>query len=193
MEEVLYNPLDKESIVKSIRNEISNRKAVSLNDTSEIVGAGIYAIYYTGSYKLYSPISDSDVPIYIGKAAPKGTRKGWLSSGKRSLTERLSHHSKSITEAVNLKLDDFYVKALPMDPLWIRFGEDMLIQTCRPVWNCVVDGFGNKDPGTRRAKQSRSSWDVLHPGRRFTQKLPASDLTPASLKRRISLHLKDNT
>jgi hypothetical protein len=40
-----------------------------------------------------------------------------------------------------------------------------MIEQFRPIWNLVIDGFGNKDPGKRRATQYRSLWDVLHPGR----------------------------
>jgi hypothetical protein len=35
----------------------------------------------------------------------------------------------------------------------------------------VIDGFGNKDPGKRRKDQYRSPWDVIHPGRKFAEKL----------------------
>jgi hypothetical protein len=47
----------------------------------------------------------------------------------------------------------------------------MLLEEFRPVWNLVIDGFGNKDPGRRRKEQYRSAWDVLHPGRKFAEKL----------------------
>lgn len=41
----------------------------------------------------------------------------------------------------------------------------------RPVWNMVIDGFGNHDPGSGRYNQKISSWDTLHPGRSWAMKL----------------------
>ncbi|GAA3304930.1 hypothetical protein GCM10020295_57340 [Streptomyces cinereospinus] len=41
-----------------------------------------------------------------------------------------------------------------------------MIRHYRPVWNTVVDGFGNHNPGVGRFdKQARPAWDDLHPGR----------------------------
>lgn len=51
------------------------------------------------------------------------------------------------------------------------------------MWNRAIDGFGNKDPGRRRATQYKSPWDVLHPGRAFSVKLADSPVTPELLKR----------
>jgi len=49
--------------------------------------------------------------------------------------------------------------------------EAELIRRYRPLWNTVVDGFGNHDPGKGRYNQARSEWDVLHPGRPWARKL----------------------
>lgn len=50
----------------------------------------------------------------------------------------------------------------------------MLIEDCMPVWNLVIDGFGNKTPGKLRETQKRSAWDVLHYGREFAKNLGAN-------------------
>lgn len=47
----------------------------------------------------------------------------------------------------------------------------MLIEQFKPVWNKVLDGFGNKTPGKGRKGQRQSPWDMLHPGRAFVYKL----------------------
>ena len=52
-----------------------------------------------------------------------------------------------------------------VDDIWIPLGENILIERFKPLWNQVIDGFGNNDPGGRRATQYRSHWDVLHPGK----------------------------
>lgn len=128
----------------------------------------------------------------MGKAVPKGARKGGLdfdASKGRALRDRLRQHAGSIEEAMNINLGDFYFRALTVDDIWIPLGENMMIEQFRPVWNLVIDGFGNKDPGKRRATQYRSPWDVLHPGRRFTEKLATGELTTGVLVTRIKDYL----
>ncbi len=55
--------------------------------------------------------------------------------------------------------------------------EAALIRMYRPLWNTVVDGFGNHDPGKGRYNQAKSDWDVYHPGRKWAEKCLG---TPAS-------------
>lgn len=83
----------------------------------------------------------------------------------------MRQHAQTIEQARNLDLDDFQVRSLVVDDIWIPLGENMLIESFQPVWNVVIDGFGNKTPGARRATQYRSPWDVLHPGRTFAEML----------------------
>ena len=56
--------------------------------------------------------------------------------------------------------------------------EAQLIRTYTPLWNTIVDGFGNHDPGRGRYNQSRSEWEILHPGRPWADRLagPATSL-----------------
>jgi hypothetical protein len=49
--------------------------------------------------------------------------------------------------------------------------EASLIRHHKPLWNMVVDGFGNHDPGKGRYNQAKSEWDVLHPGRLWAERL----------------------
>jgi len=50
-----------------------------------------------------------------------------------------------------------------------------------PIWNRLIDGFGNHDPGSGRYRQQRSPWDVLHPGRGFAEKLQPHSKTDTDL------------
>ena len=190
----LYNPLDKLNLAKSIELELLKQPATKLANTIGIKGAGVYVIYYIGDFSDYAPISRDNQggnlthPIYVGKAIPKGGRKGGLSTDaakSKALADRLGQHAQSIDECVNLSLDHFFERHLVVDDIWIPLGENMLIETFKPVWNRVIDGFGNKDPGRRRATQYKSPWDVLHPGRKFAEKLADSMLTPKILSQRI--------
>ncbi len=189
-----YNPLDKLNLAKSIEAELLTRKTKPLAAAGDIAGAGVYAVYYDGPFAPYLPTrasrrDDTNArPIYVGKAVPKGARKGGLTTQpgrSRALADRLGQHASSIDECENLSLSDFYVRHLVVDDIWIPLGENVLIQRFSPVWNQAVDGFGNKDPGRRRATQFKSPWDVLHPGRLFSEKLADSPLTPKFLIQRI--------
>ena len=194
-----YNPLDKLNLAKSIESELLRRPSMLLSDADSISGAGVYVIYYSGPFKAYAPITSVETddssakPIYVGKAIPKGGRKGGLSqdvsaSGK-ALADRLRQHASSISEANNLELFDFRVRHLVLDDIWIPLGENVLIESYKPVWNVALDGFGNKDPGKRRATQYKSPWDVVHPGRQFAEKLADSPASAEFLIQRIENYL----
>lgn len=181
-----YNPLDKRSLAESIARVILASSVRPLSNTADIRGAGVYALYYSGNREWYAPIAKENKndtfakPIYVGKAIPKGGRKGGLSadaSKGTALRDRLAQHRDSISQAKNLVLADFSYKCLVVDDIWIPLGENMLIEEFRPVWNLVIDGFGNKDPGKRRRKQYQSAWDVIHPGREFAKKLAPNPKT----------------
>lgn len=188
-----YNPLDKFNLARSIEVELLTRAPEPLASV-DVPGAGIYVIYYSGAFSAYDRIRADltvqrfDAPIYIGKAIPKGGRKGGLTkdAGRgTALRDRLRQHASSVAEADNLDLSDFWVRHLTVEDIWIPLGENILIESFKPVWNRAIDGFGNKDPGRRRATQYRSPWDVLHRGRLFANKLAESGLTEAFLVQRI--------
>lgn len=197
----LYNPLDKENLAESIVRAILAEPASRFPDADDIVGAGIYAIYYLGAERLYSKIAAANKrkkfaqPIYVGKAIPKGARKGGLgkdSSEGRALRTRLNQHAESIDQADNLNVSDFYFKSLVVDDVWIPLGENMLIEEFKPVWNIVLDGFGNKDPGRRRKDQFNSYWDVVHPGRKFADKLAINPVPRKELVDNINIYLNNS-
>lgn len=196
-ESILYNPLDKINLGKSVADALLRSKVRPLADRSNLIGAGVYAIYYSGSFEPYQMITQQNAddgfeqPIYVGKAIPLGARKGGggfdVSTGK-SLGNRLSNHATSIAEATNLDLNHFFYRALVVDEIWIPLGENMLIERFQPLWNRVIDGFGNKTPGKGRASQQRSPWDTIHPGRRYVDQLalPLNNLGEAKILQRIS-------
>lgn len=188
-----YNPLDKLNLARSIEIELLNGDVIPLQSIDHLVGAGVYVIYYIGKFAPYSPIANNRAnefgsPIYVGKAIPKGGRKGGLTKDSaigRALADRLHQHSGSIDECRNLDGSDFFFRSLVVEDIWIPLGENMLIETYKPIWNRAIDGFGNKDPGRRRAAQYKSPWDVLHPGRKFAEKLADGGLTQEFLLQRV--------
>lgn len=63
------------------------------------------------------------------------------------------------------------MRYLVVEDIWIPLGEALLISMFSPLWNKLVDGFGNHDPGAGRYSQQRSAWDEIHPGRPWAKKL----------------------
>jgi len=177
--EEVFNPLDKTNLAESVRDHLLKRSVDKL-PPDRFLGAGIYAIYYTGKFPDYRaltktpPCDEKATPIYVGKAVPAGSRKGGygLSADPGDvLHNRLSEHADSIDEARNLDLADFRCRYLLVDDIWIPLGEALLIETFRPVWNLLVDGFGHHDQGIARRSQMKSAWDTLHPGRCWAEKV----------------------
>lgn len=175
----LFNPLDKRNLGESITRALLSQAPSPLGGVTRFDGAGIYAIYYKGTFAPYAALAEayrrpeSQTPIYIGKAVPKGARKGTidLDAGHGTvLWARLRDHADSIAQAANLDLGDFDCRYLAVDDIWIPLGESLLISRFAPVWNALVDGFGNHDPGTGRHLGMRPRWDALHPGRAWAMR-----------------------
>ena len=167
-----FNPLDKRNLAESVTDAMLARP-VKMLPPEPFIGAGIYAIYYTGHFHLYRRIAELNAgeafvqPIYVGKAVPAGARKGGLgldAEPGQALYNRLSDHAKSVSEASNLEDDTFFCRFLAVDDIWIPLAESLLIERFSPLWNRVLDGFGNHDPGKGRYNQQKSPWDTLHPG-----------------------------
>ena len=175
-----YNPLDKLNLGQSVAQALLAVAPLPLSQTDHLRGAGVYAIYYKGAFPAYEPVAkrnqgeNPEQPIYVGKAIPKGGRKGRLSETSAigtALRDRLKQHAYSVNEVNNLQIADFLYRSLVVDDIWIPLGESMLIERFKPVWNIVIDGFGNKAPGRGRHGQVKSSWDTLHPGRKVMENL----------------------
>lgn len=173
-----FNPLDLPNLAESIHSALLARDPVPLGQIPAIAGPGIYALYYTGTLSTYSELAASnregkwETPIYVGKAIPAGGRKGLsVEAGKLALRNRLREHGKSVEAAENLEIADFSARWLVIEPVWIPLGENLMINRYAPLWNAVIDGFGNHDPGAGRRAGRMSRWDVLHPGRNWSADL----------------------
>ncbi|MBC6474119.1 MAG: Eco29kI family restriction endonuclease [Hormoscilla sp. GM102CHS1] len=141
---------------------------------------GVYALYYRGANPLYACISraNSDrccLPIYVGKAIAGGRRTGRTEGRTSNLYNRLREHQRSIEKGDGLSVSEFEFKVVAMEVDLVSWGEGVMIRHFQPVWNQIVDGFGNHDPGRGRYQQKRSVWDLLHPGREWAQRLTNFD------------------
>lgn len=193
-----YNPLEKSAIAESIAKALLSRPVESLPPKKPFDGAGIYVIYYVGNFPAYAPIAESnrgmrfEKPIYAGKAVPKGARKGGFGLEKNAgqvLYNRLKEHSESIISVQNLAVEDFDCRYLVVDDIWIPLGESLLIEMFSPLWNKVVDGFGNDDPGKGRYRGQKSSWDVIHPGRQWADRCKLNRRTEREILDMVEAHL----
>jgi len=195
--ETVYNPLDKTNLGASVAQAMLGTAMFPLEKLESFSGAGIYAIYYHGPYSPYKSIRSAmgglEIPIYVGKAVPAGARKGDVGLGLNPgtvLFKRLKEHADSIRTASNLKLADFSCRYLVVDDIWIPLGEALLITTFSPLWNKLIDGFGNHDPGSGRHAGMRPRWDTLHPGRKWALKLKDRTETMGHIEREVIAHLR---
>lgn len=197
---VPFNPLDKRHLGESVGQAMLRQPVTLLGNLEAFSGAGIYAIYYTGDFSSYEPISKLNrnglftAPIYVGKAVPKGARKGGdlQASPGKVLYDRLKQHAKSIEEASNLDIADFYCRNLIVDDIWIPLGESLLIAKFDPLWNKLIDGFGNHDPGKGRHAGLRPRWDVLHPGRPWAERCQSRDESAEQIILEACDYLRNN-
>jgi len=89
---------------------------------------------------------------------------------------------------LNLEAADFSCRYLSVLPVWIPLAEEVLLKRFQPVWNSVVDGFGNHPPGRGRRTMRRPRWDILHPGRPWAMELEARE-SPEQIISEIRQHL----
>jgi len=198
-----FNPLHKRNLAASIAEALLRSDPVPLNEIPDFSGSGVYAIYYTGQHPAYTALAAANqdgrwwAPIYVGKAIPKGGRKGVSVESDddrprgRALFSRLKEHAESISAAAaSLAVSDFYCRFLVVDEIWIPLGENLLISRFMPVWNNVVDGFGNHDPGKGRYEGLAPRWDVLHPGRAWALKCRPRPETPVTIQSEVVAYLR---
>ncbi len=196
-----FNPLDKANLGKSVADALLQQARVPLGDLKSFKGVGVYAIYYAGQFEPYRRLTEIyalygiEVPIYVGKADPEGKRKGLAqleASSSTKLNRRLNEHAASVRAVTNLNIEDFSCRYLVVDEIWIPLGEALLIARFAPVWNQLVDGFGNHPPGSGRQEGKRSRWDVLHPGRKWTETIGQHTETADQIANDVIEHLRSS-
>lgn len=174
-----------------------------LPPAEKFTGTGVYALYYTGKHIFYAQYAKLNRlaythPIYVGKAVPKGWRQFRTSDrSDNQLTElysRLREHSRNIAVAEGIEVNEFSCRFVIFEEGasdMISTIEAALIKLNRPLWNSVVDGFGNHTPGAGRFEQAKSDWDVIHPGRAWAEKCMGVAKDKESIVRDIKRHFKD--
>lgn len=181
-----------ESLLGEIVEFFEATAEVALNVLEQFPGVGVYALYYSGHVKMYDGHPASR-PIYAGKAVPRGWRQAREpDTDNPQLFIRLREHSRSIEQAQNIEVQDFTCRfVIMMDAAadLIASVENALIRRYHTLWNSVVDGFGNHDPGSGRYDQAPSEWDVVHPGRPWVARLRGMPPDSSIVERKVRTHI----
>ncbi|MGF1549854.1 MAG: Eco29kI family restriction endonuclease [Sphingomonadaceae bacterium] len=188
----IFDPSNPKVVGRFVSLALVAQKRHPLQEIPRTYGSGVYAIYYTGEFPLYAPISRTETPIYVGQAAPN--RRGAKTAREQGpkLSSRLHEHRKNIAKAVEtLRLSDFEFRSLVVQSGWETAAEDYLIHLFDPVWNSqtsIVYGIGKHgDAATTRANK-RSPWDTLHPGRKWAAESAEDAKTVQQIQGELQRH-----
>ena len=147
-----------------------------LSDFTEQVRTPFTALQKQEFTKTFNRTS-YNIPIYGGKAVPTGWRQARSSNLTESLSyelnSRIREHGWSLEQGAGLKPNDFRCRFIILEGAesdLIGTVEAALIRSYKPIWNSLIDGFGNHDPGSGRYEQAMSDWDVCHQGRSWAKK-----------------------
>ncbi len=186
-----------EEIIKDTIRFLNGTPVHSISIPERFNGTGVYAIYCiskTGIYSKFHSINRTAfrIPIYVGKAVPKGWRQARqsLSTDTKSyeLNNRVREHGRSIDLGEGLDKSDFFCRFMILEGKesdLIGTVEAALIRKYQPIWNTLIDGFGNHDPGKGRYEQAKSDWDVCHPGRSWAGKCRGAHASKEELLKSI--------
>lgn len=181
---------------------LNSTPAYRLPPPTLFIGAGVYVLYYIGDCELYRAISIANykkcvLPIYVGKAVPRGWRTARIKRAQSPvLYSRLQEHHRSIVQAHNLSPSDFRCRFMILQDVEVDLVvpiEAVLIRRYKPLWNTIVDGFGNHDPGSGRYDQAPSEWDIVHPGRPWVDRLRGDPPLYEEIVKRIECHLANQS
>lgn len=192
-----------EELVKDAIRFFNGTPVHSIPTPERFSGVGVYALYYTGGFGLYSKYAELNRlqyghPIYIGKAVPRGWRQARISNTDTKpsfeLHSRLREHTRNIEAGDGLSIEDFSCRFV----IFEGGGSDMigtieaaLIKIFKPLWNSNLDGFGNHTPGAGRFNQAKSDWDVIHTGRLWAEKCLGTPKSRETILIAIHEHMKN--
>jgi hypothetical protein len=98
----VLDPSDPEVIGRLIADTLLVQPRHRLSEVSKFYGSSVYAIYYTGAFHAYDLITETDKPIYVGKADPATSDaisqayKGLLSGDGYKTIEKLSQPQRQL-------------------------------------------------------------------------------------------------
>jgi len=191
----MFDPSNPKVVGRFVSLALVAQTRQPLSDVSSFYGSGVYAIYYTGKHPLYTPLSKSETPIYVGQTAPTDKNARTPSEQGDKLSSRLVEHQKNIQKASSsLDIKDFEYRALVVQSGWETAAEDYLIHLFHPIWNSetkLLFGLGKHGDSSDTRANKRSPWDTLHPGRAWAaDKKILDSKSPDRIKSELSEHFK---
>ena len=69
----VFDPGNPRTIGFFVALALTAQERQPLGELRPAYGSGVYALYYNGDFDLYSPLRNTETPIYIGSAAPGGS------------------------------------------------------------------------------------------------------------------------
>jgi hypothetical protein len=199
-----FDPGDPKTIGRMVSIALLAQVTVPLNEVKSAYGSGVYAIYYRGDHPLYSAISGTETPIYVGKADPAHEDASSAREQGAKLTGRLLEHAGTITTAeayaqrlpphlAPIRLPDFVCRKLVCATNAQLVAEKHLIRTFWPIWNAETKacwGMSKHGDAAKTRANKRSPWDVVHPGRAWAlDGRLANSLTPEQIAKRVETTL----
>lgn len=168
----------------------------NLKEINRFYGSGVYALYYNGDFPLYSKLSRTETPIYVGQAAPAVTNARTAMEQGDRLCRRLADHRKSLNSAAStLDIDDFEFRSLVVQSGWETAAEDYLIHLFRPIWNSEINilyGLGKHGDSAETRGNKRSPWDTLHPGRKWATNTKEDAKTLEQIEQELDTHFSEH-
>jgi hypothetical protein len=159
-------------------------------------GSGVYAIYYHGKeLPTYLPISESETPIYVGKADPQDAFADNAEEQGPTLPNRIKEHFRSISRGSNLDPSDFQYRAAVVQSGMQYAVEEFIIRLFRPIWNKqvgVCHGIGKHGDSATTRSNKRSPWDTMHPGRNWAKATKNDQRDKAEIESRIAAHFSEH-
>jgi len=192
-----FEPFSSENLAEYLFWKFEQQNLKAFWALERFTGPGVYALYYVGDFLPYEDLTGYDRPIYMGKAELPGGATGEIRKGKENypaIYKRLQAHEETIRQAENLRIEDFWVRWMVIDTLWVSALERFALQNIRPIWNRYIKGFGNCDPGNnRRSYQKKTLWDVVHPGREWAKACMEHTLSAEDILAKIPRGDDDDT
>lgn len=165
-----------------------------LQAVADHYGSGIYAIYYSGPFKLYEPISGTETPIYVGQAAPESAGARYPIEQGTRLSRRLKDHRRSVTAAhKTIDIEHFEYRSLVVQSKWEGPAEGFLINLFKPIWNKetkLVFGIGKHGDAPETRGNKRSPWDVIHDSRSWAT--TADSKSKQAIEESVHEHFVEN-
>jgi hypothetical protein len=197
-----FDPGNPDTVGRLVVLALLAQERVPLTELRPTYGSGVYAIYYTGGHPAYAEISNTETPIYVGKADPDEPRAATPRQQGVRLFSRLADHREAIREVEKhaleigasnrLLLTDFECRRLVCATNAQLVAERHLIEMFKPAWNSetkICFGISKHGDSSDTRRNNKSPWDVLHPGRDWAMTSPVRvGMTAETVMEKLAEH-----